>query len=322
MSKDQERFPFIPSQEMINFMLKYSFFHKNVIQIPASIIVDKKFDFGIMTKALNIEIERNDCMRLRIEKKFGKFSQYFIDEYKIESVPTVSFKTKEEQKKFFDAEAQKPIRHLKGEDFRIWFFTDYRGKNGIFINISHLCMDAAAVFTFFADLFAIYDHLTEGKPMPKPLGSYKELIKKELAYVNDKSNIEYEEKFFTEFFMKDGDPLYAGVHGPELLEKERKKKKDPTLRAPSCFDPFHDKATLTKRPVSAEDSKIILDFMDKRQISGECLIQLGMRLHISKINHRTNDTYFVTLCPRRRTVKEKRSGGTMAEPLPWRIVLP
>lgn len=47
-----------------------------------------------------------------------------------------------------------------------------------------------------------------------------------------------------------------------------------------------------------------------------------MRLHISKINYRTNDSYFVTLCTRRRTLSEKRSGGTLAEPLPWRIVLP
>ena len=62
--------------------------------------------------------------------------------------------------------------------------------------------------------------------------------------------------------------------------------------------------------------------MQSSGVSPECLVQLAMRLHISKINYRTNDSYFVTLCTRRRTLSEKRSGGTLAEPLPWRIVLP
>ena len=46
----------IPPQEMIQFMLKYSFFHKQVTQIPESIIVEKEIDFDIMKKAVNIEI--------------------------------------------------------------------------------------------------------------------------------------------------------------------------------------------------------------------------------------------------------------------------
>ena len=183
-------------------------------------------------------------------------------------------------------------------------------------------MDAAAVFVFFSDLLAVYDHLKNGKPMPRPLGEYKKTIRKELAIVADEKKMKEEEEFYTQFFLKDGDPLYAGVHGPELLEKERKRKHDPSLRAPSCFDPIHDKAELAKFDVSKEDSDKILAFMQSSGVSPEGLVQLAMRLHISKINYRTNDSYFVTLCTRRRTLDEKRSGGTLAEPLPWRIVLP
>lgn len=316
-----ETYNIIPPQEMINFMLKYSL-HKQVIQIPVSITVNKKVDFDILKKALNIEIERNDCMRLRFFKEKKKIKQYFIDEYKVDSVPVVSFSSKEEQEAYLTADAQKPIRHLKGEIFRMIFFTSYEGKSGIYINVSHLCMDAAAVFLFFGDLLAVYDHLTEGKPMPKPLGSYKDIIKKELAFVADKDRMAAEEKFYTDFFLKDGEPFYAGVHGPGLLEKERKKKKNPELRAPSCFDPIHDKAELVKRGVSKEDSEKIIAFCEKNTISPECLVQLGMRTHVSKINYRTPDVYFVTLCARRSTVTEKRSGGTTAAPLPWREVIP
>ena len=237
-----EVFELIPSQKMINFMLKYSFFHKQVIQIPMSIVTSTPIDFDVLKKALNIEIERNDCMRLRFYKEHGEFYQYFLDKFVVEDVPVMTFSTEEEQETFLTADARKPIRHLKGEDFRIIFFNSFDGRYGIYINVTHLCMDAAAVFVFFSDLLGVYDHLKNGKPMPRSLGEYKKTIRKELAIVADEKKMKEEEEFYTQFFLKDGDPLYAGVHGPELLEKERKRKHDPSLRAPSCFDPIHDKA--------------------------------------------------------------------------------
>lgn len=82
-----EVFELIPSQKMINFMLKYSFFHKQVIQIPMSIVTSTPIDFDVLKKALNIEIERNDCMRLRFYKEHGEFYQYFLDKFVVEDVP-------------------------------------------------------------------------------------------------------------------------------------------------------------------------------------------------------------------------------------------
>lgn len=312
----------IPPQEMIQFMLKYSFFHKQVTQIPESIIVKKEIDFDVMKEAFNIEIQRNDCLRLRFFKEKGRIKQYFIDEYKLDDIPVLNFKSADERVKFFTEDARKPIRMLKDETFRVRFFRTEDNRCGVYINVHHLVMDNAAVFTFFADLFAVYESLVNGAEMPKPLGSYEEIIKKELAYAADPENFRREEKAYREFMEKDGEPLYLGVEGPKFLEAERIKKKNPSLRAPSLFDPIHDKAELTKHSVPYEDSQKIFEFMKEFGVSGECLVQLAMRLHVSKINNRHNDTYFIVLCPRRRTIKEKRAGGTMAAPLPWRIVLP
>ena len=318
----KKAYPLIPPQEMIQFMLKYSFFHKQVTQIPESIIVTRKIDFDMMKKALNIEIERNDCLRLRFFKEHGKIMQYFLDEYRLNSVPYYEFKSKEEQDSVLTADAQKPVRMLKDETYRFIFFKTSDGRYGIYINVHHLVMDNAACFVFFNDLLAIYEHLETGAPMPKPLGSYEDRIIKELEYIADKDNLKKEEEAYTEYITRNGEPLYLGAEGPVLLEAERKKKKDPSIMAPSLFDPIHDRAELTKRAIPPEESKKIFDFMDRNGISGECLVQLAMRLHISKINGRHNDTYFITLCPRRRTLSEKRSGGTVTAPLPWRVTLP
>lgn len=115
-----EVFELIPSQKMINFMLKYSFFHKQVIQIPMSIVTHTPIDFDVLKKALNIEIERNDCMRLRFYKEHGEFYQYFLDKYVVDDVPVVTFSTEEEQQAYLTADARRPIRHLKGEDFALY----------------------------------------------------------------------------------------------------------------------------------------------------------------------------------------------------------
>ena len=37
-----------PARDMIQYMLKYSFFHKQVTQIPESIITEKEIDFDLM----------------------------------------------------------------------------------------------------------------------------------------------------------------------------------------------------------------------------------------------------------------------------------
>lgn len=314
-------YPLIPPQEMIQFMLKYSFFHKQVTQIPDSIIVSQKIDFDVMTEAFNIEIERNDCLRLVFFKQNGKIMQYFRDPYRIGSVPVYNFKSDEEREKVLTADAQKPIKMLKGEIFRLKYFTTYDGRYGVYINIHHLVMDNAAVFAFFNDLFAVYDHLKNGKQMPKPLGSYEDRIKRELAYVEDKSNLEKEKAAYTEYITRNGEPLYLGVEGPKLLEAERKKKKDPSINAPSLFDPIHDKAELTKTTFSPELSEKFFAFCENNNVSPECLVQLALRMHLSKINNGHLDTYFICLCTRRRTLTEKRSGGTVTAPLPWRVHL-
>ena len=306
---------------MIQFMLKYSFFHKQVTQIPDSIIVSQKIDFDVMTEAFNIEIERNDCLRLVFFKQNGKIMQYFRDPYRIGSVPVYNFKSDEEREKVLTADAQKPIKMLKGEIFRLKYFTTYDGRYGVYINIHHLVMDNAAVFAFFNDLFAVYDHLKNGKPMPKPLGSYEDRIKRELAYVEDKSNLEKEKEAYTEYITRNGEPVYLGVEGPKLLEAERKKKKDPSINAPSLFDPIHDKAELTKTTFSPELSEKFFAFCENNNVSPECLVQLALRMHLSKINNGHLDTYFICLCTRRRTLTEKRSGGTVTAPLPWRVHL-
>lgn len=320
MKKPTETFPLIPPQETISFMLKYSL-HKQVTQIPASVIVNKKIDFEIMQKAFEIHIQRNDCFRLRFIKSRKTIEQYFIDSFTPEPVKVLSFDTQAQCDAYLEKDASTPISAYKGETYRAYFFTISNKKYGVYLNVSHLCMDAAAVFLFFSDIFAIYDSLKSYTPMPAPLGSYRDIIIKELAYINNPDRVNADKKAYTEYLLKDGAPYYAGVHGPELLDNERKKKNDLSIRVPSAFDLIHDKAVMSHRRAKSEDAAKFFKFCEENAVSPDVLTQFGMRTHVSYINHREPDVYFMSLCSRRSTLKEKRTGGTTAQPLPSRVVI-
>ena len=111
----------IHSQQMVQFMWRYSL-HMQSTQIPFAIAFDEDLDFKILARAVNTEIERNDCMRLRVFRDGFKIRQFFLDEYKLEKILLKDFKSKDEQTTFFDKDAEKKLDIFSGETFRIIFF--------------------------------------------------------------------------------------------------------------------------------------------------------------------------------------------------------
>ena len=150
----------IPSQETMYLMQKYTL-HKQIVQIPSAFAVDLDVDFNTLLKALNIEIQRNDSLRLRFKKNGKKIQQYFLDSYKIDSVKILSFKTEDEQNKFFEKDAQTPVKFMKDECYRFYFFNSYNGYKGVYLNASHMVMDAMGILVCYLDLLSVYKALKE-----------------------------------------------------------------------------------------------------------------------------------------------------------------
>ena len=310
----------IHSQEMVQYMWKYSV-HMQSTQIPLAIAFEEELDLSILARAVNVEIERNDCLRLRIFRDGLKVKQYFLDEYKLDKILYKEFSSKEEQVSYFDGVASSKLDVFGGETFRIIFFRTFENKYGLFITVSHMMMDFVAVFMFFKDLIAVYDSLKNGTPMPKPLAKYEDIIKKEQNDPALEERIARDAKELDEWMAKDRIPFYNAVNGTRVLDLQRKllHKKDMTM--PHIYLPVLDSTHFIKCHLSDEDSKKISDFIKENNLSAEWVIQLGFRIYFSKLNRHTNDTLFWVLCPRRRTVKEKRCGGTLASPMPWREII-
>lgn len=310
----------IPSQTTMWLMIKFSI-HKEVLQIPSSVTLKADLDFDLLKKAVNEEIRRNDCMRLRFFKSGDDIQQYFLPEYSLEDIPVMRFTSEKEQEDFLNKDARRPVKFLKGEDFRIILFKSFNGRSGIYLNTSHMIMDAAAVAVFYKDLLQVYRAMAKGEELPAPLASYEEYIREEFKRLSNEKKMEKDKQWFLEYYKKGGCPFYAGVHGHDLLDAAREKEKDPELRIPSAYDPINDKAELVTRRIEGEDAQKILEFCQKNLVSPETLMQAGYRMHVSKINYNTNDTFSLQLCSRRVTLKEKAMGGCLTQPMQVRLII-
>lgn len=319
---DRIYYEYTPSQKATYLQLQYSI-HKQVVQIPFYLLIDRKLDFDLLKKAVNVEISRNDSLRLRYAKRNGKNVQYFVPPYGLDNIPVIDFsgKTMEEQDAFLSKDAGTPLRYRKGEVFRVILYRTHDGRTGIYLCVFHLNMDAMAVFQFFTDLMDVYVALKNGTELPPPLGSFEKGIKSDLASLQNTAKYEKDDKFYREFFLKDGKTFYAAPYGIDRLKKARLKKKDPGLGYLNIFDPIHDKSKNLRFHLSPERTAAFVKFCEDHQMSFQALIYLGLRTHLSKINDCTDDVYFHVICNRRVTLADKRSGGCRMQALPLRTVI-
>lgn len=320
---DCKLYDIIPSQETMYLMIKFSF-HKQLIQIPTSFTIDKEYDIDLMKKAIEIEFQRNDSLRLEYFKVDGKIKQHFRtnEEFKLDEIHVKNFASLEEQEAFFAEDAQKPILFLKGQTYRIYLFKTEGAGNGIYFNVTHMNLDAMGVVIFYFDLLKVYNALKDGTEMPAPLASFEEYVNEEFARLADKKKMAKHEAFYRDYFLKGGEPYYAAVHGPEFLEKERKKKKDPDRRCGTAYNPIYDKCDTIVKHIDPETSKKIFDFCIERKMAPESLLELGLRTHCSAINYRIDDVFLMSMCSKRATNKEKNMGGCVTQPLQVRTIIP
>ncbi len=309
-------------QQLPLVQLKYSL-HKECTQIIFYMIVNQKLDFELLKQAVNIEIERNDCLRIRFEKRDKKIMQYFLPAFKLETIPVFDFtgKTKQEQDAVLSKDAHTPRKTMKGELYRVILYRTWDGRTGIYLNISHVIADLYTIVLFFSDLLEVVAALQNGTPMPRPLCSFEECLKKDLLVFHDKDATEKHHQYFKQLFAKDGPSFYAGVDGMRQLNKARRKKRDPNLRYQTLNMFLNDKSENYTIHLPAQRAEPILSFCEKNSIPLQTMIYTGMRTYLSKINEETEDVTFLINFNRRITLAEKRSGGCRVNALPLRTVI-
>lgn len=295
--------------------------HRNVVNIPTSIIVDAVLDLGLLENAVRLAVGRWDSFGIRIVKNGRTWQQYF-DEPALIGLKRMDFRgrTRSEMDTFFHREAGKVLPLIKSPMAKIWVFADPDGNSGLFSVINHLIMDSWAIGSFYADVFGVYQSLAGGQPLPKAPVSYEGVLTKELAYLESdryKADQAYWRKELTV-----SEPLFTSLKGSQELTAYRTKRKSPDVRVCKNFY-LRSKGAHIVKVVSAADVARFKEFLvEQRFPSLPLLFSLALRTYLAKVNDRTPDVTFGATLSRRGTLEEKRTGGSRVHHFDFHTVLP
>lgn len=219
---------FNSSQDVINLQTKYSLYGC-VANIVFSTEVAAGFDKSLMTDAINLVIERNDCLRLTFVKKGREMLQYFEESRKIGDIPEVQFNTFGEKVKFLKSFRKNALKIRKGEVLKVVFATEIDGTPSIYFKISHYVADTYAIGLIVSDLFKVYDALKSKSELPAAPGSFEAVLQKDLAYKANDELRRKDEEFFKDYYevRHPEHPTYCGVNGDasDIWMKQKRKGK-------------------------------------------------------------------------------------------------
>ncbi len=303
-------YPLSGAQTLTWYQLQYSP-NKRLMQIPIYVTVNRELDIELLKKAIEIEHERNDCLRERFVMQDDKCMQYFIPETKASILETVDFtgKTKKAQDRYFEDDVNKVQDFMNGDVCHFMVFKTYDGGTGIYMMASHMIMDASAVVITVKDIFEVYLALEEGRELPKPLAAFEDCLKKDLKYSENEEAQKKDTEFFQKYYTDFGEPIYAGVAGIKKLKKQRKMFRNKNMRAILPTYALSKKMSSESMVLSNEKLNKITAMCEERRLDFSSLLQLAIRSYASKVNDYEKDVTYIWICNNRATLADKRSGG-------------
>ena len=210
----KQLYHFTCSQDVIRLQSKYALF-KRVLNILFSITFDEGFDEALMSQALDLLYERNDCLRLRFVQQGKETMQYIESERKASKIPSLVLDTNDKYNAFFRRFRRKPTDVAKGDVLRVVYAVNPEGKQMVICKISHYVADTYGIGVLVSDLLGVYNALRNGKELPPAPGSFEEIIRKDNEYRNDPAALERDRAFYRDYYFNrhPEHPTYCGTHG-------------------------------------------------------------------------------------------------------------
>lgn len=267
------------------------------------------FDSALMKESIAEAIERTDCFRIRLipDQQYGTL-QYIVPktEAQIEEVDYTGMSYDESYEiikswstlggNFFEC----PLNTIK-----IMHLPD--GYNGIYSRLNHLAFDGYSTKVFLADIMGIYVSKKCGKPYPKPMMPYIDMIQKEFEYL-DSDKCKEDEAFWKNYFFTETEPIFNDYLKDNRLKKERIEYNQPDRRFAQCFTQNTESRQLIYH-ISEEDTNTVLESCKENEISVVGALMFGLRSALSAFNDNQEDVSIKLMLARRSTLLEKKGGG-------------
>jgi len=301
-------YSFNPSQDVVHLQTKYTLF-KRVENILFSTVVEGGFDQKLMTQALNLLIERNDCLRIKFIKKDGKILQFFEDQRTIGDIPFVEFKTWAQSEAFYKKFRRHPLNCFKGKVLQAIYAKNPAGEHLVYFKISHYVADTYGIGVLVTDLFAIYDSLKNGSPMPAPTGSFEKILANDAAYRGNEELTKKDLDFFHHYYedLHAEKPIYCGIHGNRADDWLKVKRKG-QIAMPFYFVKCDTKGYRMSMPAML--GKAASEWCEENGISQAAFFMYTFAIATSLINDRAKYQTPLMLLDCRGTLADRKAAGT------------
>ena len=317
--KGFKTYPLTAAQKFHFFYMNYCP-KKEVVNIGTSLTIEYELDIEVLKQSIYKAIERCDAMRLRFayDKKEQQWYQYIVDkeERDIEYLDFTG-KTMEEAAAIMTEWTSVPFKREDSPMNKIVMIKTPDGNQGIYLLADHFTLDAQSLIMFMKDIIELYcNAMYEGVEYPKEMRSYIEQLEKDLAYEADSKAQQRDREYFHKV-IEQSEPIYNGIDGPKALIEER--KHNPKARAALFFSQNVDSA-LDIFHLEEEPTTRLMTFCEQQHISLQCLLIMGIRTYLQKMNG-NDDVSFNVAYARRATLLEKKSGGTRIHSFPFRTII-
>ena len=313
-------YPLTVAQKFHFYYLEYCP-KKEVVNVGTSLTIEYELDLNVLKQSIYKAYERCEAMRLRFayDKEEKQWYQY-IAENEDRDIEFVDFsgKTQEEADAIMKSWTQIPFEREDSPMNRVVMIKNPDGYQGVYLLADHLTLDAQSLICFLRDVIELYcNTMYEGVAYPKEMRSYIEQLEKDLAYEAGSKAQQRDREFFYKL-IEESEPIYNGIDGPRALEEER--KTNPNARAAQFISRNVD-AELDIFHLEEEPTTRLMRFCEEQHISLQCLLIMGIRTYLQKMNG-NDDVSFNVAYARRATLAEKKSGGTRIHSFPFRTIIP
>lgn len=304
---------FNSSQDVIHLQTKYTFF-KRVANIVFQTVVESGFDKPLMTKAINLLIERNDCLRISFVKERGAIKQYFVSERSIGKIPFRALDTQAKVDSFYRNFRRRMLNPFKGEVLKVAFASNPNGKDVIYFKISHYVADSYAIGLLVKDLFAIYNALKNNGALPAPNARFEDVLIKDMEYKDNDDATSRDMEFFKDYYENrhPQHPVYCGLHG-NGSDRWLKLKRQGKFYCPYLFIKCNTQGYKLTIPSAVEEK--VEKWCAENNITMSAFFFYAMALTTSLMNGRERHQAPLQLLDCRGTLTERKCGGTKVQAL-------
>ncbi len=315
-------YPLTAAQKMHqNWILNYHTQQVSGVSIVASL--KAALDFGLLKKCIQMEIKRYGCLRLRVTApdEKGESEQYLADSDSRDiPLKDLSGMTLMEAD---DLMQQWAYQTFDGDEIPLCEFCMLKlpeGYEGFFVHMDHRLIDSCGLVIMINDIMQLYTHYRFGSDMPAELADFEQVLKADLKKATNEKRFAKDQKFWSDKLDELGEPLYSDPTGPAVLEKARKKHRNPNLRS-ADIEKKQLFVAVKDYILEPESAKRLIDFCMNHQLSMTNLLLLGMRTYLSKVNNGQEDISIQNFISRRSTHDEWTSGGSRTIMFPCRTVI-